>query len=181
MLKIFKGILYRPITVFLDIKKQNILLNFTIILSQHSNAYSQMVGNPEKQFHFLYASPILCIVICIKCICASFAQNLFIFYCIICHGTSLEKNNMATWGLEPVSHLSVNRHASHSTIRHPPKIYDGRCVIMHHTYYHIFFTLPRKWIMGCVMVECLACLLTETSDAGSNPHVAKRGFINDIP
>ena len=31
------------------------------------------------------------------------------------------------------------------------------------------------------MVECLACLLTENSDAGSSPHVVKRGFLNDVP
>ena len=29
---------------------------------------------------------------------------------------------------------------------------------------------------GCVKVECLACLLTDTSDAGSSPHMAKTGF-----
>ena len=64
-------------------------------------------------------------------------------YSIICHGTSLKKKILATWGLEPASLVSVNRH-----------------------YY--------------MMVECVACLLTETSDAGLSPHVAKR-FFKDVP
>ena len=31
------------------------------------------------------------------------------------------------------------------------------------------------------MVECVTSLLTDTSDAGSSPDVAKRGFFNDVP
>ena len=33
----------------------------------------------------------------------------------------LEKKLLDTWGLEPASLVSVNRHATHSTIMHPPK------------------------------------------------------------
>ena len=32
----------------------------------------------------------------------------------------------------------------------------------------------------CMMVESIACLLTEAGDAGSRPHLAK-GFFNDVP
>ena len=60
------------------------------------------------------------------------------------------KNLLAMWGLEPSSQISVNRHATHSTITR-------------------------------MMVELVACLLTDSSDAGTSPHVAKRGFLNDVP
>ena len=31
-----------------------------------------------------------------------------------------------------------------------------------------------------MMVECVACLLNETIDAGFSPHVAKRSFLDSI-
>ena len=37
---------------------------------------------------------------------------LIIYIAIFCHGTSLKKKHLATWGLEPASPVSVvNRHA----------------------------------------------------------------------
>ena len=45
-----------------------------------------------------------------------------------------------------------------------------------------FMRKRRTYIFWrCSMVKCQACLLTETSDAGSSPHVATKGFFNDVP
>ena len=44
---------------------------------------------------------------------------------LFCHGISLEKNYVATWALEPASHVSVNSHASFYTIRLTPKKKDA--------------------------------------------------------
>ena len=40
--------------------------------------------------------------------------------------------------------------------------------------------LVKLYTHTYMMVESKACLLTETGDAGSSPHVAKR-FFNDVP
>ena len=41
--------------------------------------------------------------------------------------------------------------------------------------------LDASVFWDCVMVECLACQLTDTIDAGSSPHMAKVRFLNVFP
>ena len=43
------------------------------------------------------------------------------YIAIFCHRTSLKKKHLATWGLEPVSPVSVNKHAMLYTIMNPQK------------------------------------------------------------
>ena len=40
-----------------------------------------------------------------------FIYYIYIYLEIFCHGTSVKKTHLATWGLEPASPVSVNRHA----------------------------------------------------------------------
>ena len=48
-----------------------------------------------------------------------------IYIAIFCHGTSLKKKNLATWGLQPESPVSVNRHAMLLTIMY----LKNRCIM----------------------------------------------------
>ena len=57
----------------------------------------------------------VCIDICISLI-------KYIYIAIFCHGTLLKKKHLATWGLEPASLVSVNRHTMLYTTMHPQKM-----------------------------------------------------------
>ena len=75
--------------------------------------------------------------------------QIIICKAIFCHGTSLKKKHLATWGLEPASPVSVNRHAMVYTIAcHNQKL-------LHHNFYKLdFFTdsLMLDLVKKCMLL-----------------------------
>ena len=85
------------------------------------------------------------------------------------------------WEHELASLVSVNRHATHSTIMHSQKK-DASSPELSHTIFpicsnvnsHIMteIVLERKCCLAPGMIDCVAYLLTDTSDAGSRSNDA---------